>query len=51
MYNEKIETHVIIAAGVLQQLKKCEFGLKRESLVFWILHEGKTNSFRFCNTS
>ena len=28
-----------------------EFGLRRESLFCFILHEGKTNSFRFCNTS
>ena len=31
--------------------EKGEFGLRRESLFGVILHEGKTNSFRFCNTS
>ena len=31
--------------------EKCEFGFRWESLFFSILHEGKPNSFRFCNTS
>ena len=42
---------VVVSLQRCWKHEKCEFGLRRESLFLLIPHEGKTNSFRFCNTS